>query len=131
MKLQYLNIFLPWTNSQRGVCDYSYFTLVTSVEEMMRIGIRFIRVVKTETTEHLMEYLSSIELNEGRGQQVVVVLKSNGLPTMMAYVWMDRNRRCFISTASSRIPWRKAELPEEEFGGASNEEAVRQEFTVS
>ena len=78
-----------------------------------------------------MAYLSSIELAEGRGQQVGVVLKINGAPTMMAYVCMDRERRNFISTASSlqdgkdysRIRWRKPDLPEEEFGGANDEES--------
>ena len=76
-----------------------------------------------------MAYLSSIELNEVRGQQVGVVLKSNGVTTMMAYVWMDRDRRYFISTASSlqdgkdysRICWRQPDPPEEEFGGVNNE----------
>ena len=67
-----------------------------------------------------------------------VVLKINGVPTMMAYVWMDSDRRYFISTASSlddkkeysRICWRKPGLPEEDFGGANNEEEVREELTV-
>ena len=66
----------------------------------MRIGIFFIGVVKTATKTIPMAYLSSIELDEGRGQRVGVVLKTNGVPTMMAYVWMDRDRRYFISTAS-------------------------------
>ena len=68
-----------------------------------------------------------------------VVLKINGAPTMMAYVWMDRGRRYFISTASSlqygkdysRICWRQPDLPEEEFDGVNNAEAERQELTVS
>ena len=68
-----------------------------------------------------MEYPLSIELDEGRGQRVGVVLKSNGAPTMMAYVWMYRDRRYFISTASSlqdgkdysRIRWRQPALPED------------------
>ena len=86
-----------------------------------------------------MAYLSSIELDEGRGQRVVVVLKSNGAPTMMAYVWMDCDRRYFISTASSLqdgkdysiIRWRQPDLPEEEFVRVNNEEAEQQELTVS
>ena len=86
-----------------------------------------------------MAYLSSIELDEGRGQQVGVVLKSNGAPTMMAYVWMDRDRRDFISTASSLqdgkdysiIRQRQPDIPEEESGGVNNEEAERQELNVS
>ena len=98
---------------------------------MMRIGIRFIGVVKTATKKFPMAYLSSIELDEGRGQRVGVVLKTNGVPTMMAYVWMDRDRRYFISTASSlqygkdysRIRWRQPDLPEEESGRDNNAEA--------
>ena len=85
---------------------------------MTRIGIRFIGVVKTATKTFPMAYLSSIELDEGRGQRVGVVLKSNGTPTMMACVWMDRDRRYFISTASllqdgkdyPRIRWRQPDL---------------------
>ena len=58
---------------------------------------------------------------------------------MMAYVWMDRDRRYFISTASllqdgkdySRICWRQPDLPEEAFGGVNNAESERQEITVS
>ena len=68
-----------------------------------------------------------------------VVFKSNEVPTMMAYVWMNRDRRYFILTASSlqygkdysRIRWRQPYLPEEEFGGVNNEEAERHELTVS
>ena len=86
-----------------------------------------------------MAYISSIEINEGRGQQVGVVLKSNGAPTMMAYVWMDRDRRYFISTASSlqdgkdysRIRWRQTDPPKEDFGVVNNGKAERQELTVS
>ena len=59
----------------------------------MWIGISFIGVVKTATKTFPMAYLLSIELNEGRGQRVGVVLKTNGVPTMMAYIWMDRERR--------------------------------------
>ena len=59
----------------------------------MQIGIHFIRVVKTTTKTFPMAYILSIELDEGRGQRVGVVLKRNGVPTMMAYVWMDRGKR--------------------------------------
>ena len=52
---------------------------------------------------------------------------------MMAYVWMDCERRYFISTASSLqdgndhsiIRWRQPDLPEEDFGGVNNEESER------
>ena len=57
----------------------------------------------------------------------------------MDFVWTDRDRIYFISTASSlqdgknysRIRRRQPDLPEEEFGRVNNEEAERQQFTVS
>ena len=50
-------------NSERGVCADSCFASVSSAEEMMRIGICFVRVVKTATKIFPMTYLSSIELD--------------------------------------------------------------------
>ena len=96
--LKYLVV--PWDNSERDVCADSYFSSVSIAEEMMRIGIRFIGVVKNATKNFPMAYLSSIEINEGRGQQVGVVLKSNGAAAKMACVCMDSDSRYFISTAS-------------------------------
>ena len=40
---------LSWSNSQRDVFTDLYFTSVSSVEEMMRIGLRFIDVVNIAT----------------------------------------------------------------------------------
>ena len=62
-----LFLVLPWDNSQRGVCADSYFASFSSAEEMMEIGFRFIGVVKTATRKYPMGYLTSVELNEGRG----------------------------------------------------------------
>ena len=61
--LKYLT--LPWANTRRGVCADSYFASVTSAEELMKIGLRFIGVVKTATKKFPMSYLSSIKLLEG------------------------------------------------------------------
>ena len=128
---------LPWANSQRGVCADSYFASVSSAEEMMRLGLRFIGVVKTATKKFPMAYLSSLELTQGRGQCEGVVLKGDtGTPTMMAYTWMDRDRRYFVATASSlsegnpyvRSRWRQQEQEEE--GQVNNEDAVRVDLTV-
>ena len=59
----------------------------------MKIGLRFIGVVKTATKKVPMSYLSSIELLEGCGQYVGVTRKiKDKKDTMMAYVWMDRER---------------------------------------
>ena len=49
--LKYL--VLPWTNYDRDVCADSYFDSVSSAEETIQIGIRFIRVMKTATKNFL------------------------------------------------------------------------------
>ena len=70
---------------------------------MMRLDLLFIGVLNTATKIICMNYLSGIEPTEGRRQRIVVVLKNNGVPTMISYVWMDCDRRYFISTVSSPL----------------------------
>ena len=68
-----------------------------------------------------------------------VVLKTNGVPTILAYVWMDRNRRYFISTASflqdgkgySRIRWRQPDLPEETLAELTMRSIATRAYCVS
>ena len=66
----------------------------------MKIGLRFIGVVKTATKKFPLAYLSSVEFDQVRGQLEGIVLKKDGIAQMMAYSWMDCDRRYFISTAS-------------------------------
>ena len=81
----------------------------------MKIGLGFIGVVKTATKKSPMAYVSSVEFDQGRGQQEGVVLKTDGISHMMDYTWMDCDRRYFISTAPSvsdgrpysRVRWRQ------------------------
>ena len=85
-----------------------------------------------------MAYLSSLEFTEGRGQREGVVMKSLGRPWIMAFVWVDRDRRYFISTASSltdgnsysRWRWRQPEVSLEDMGLPNNQDAVRQHLIV-
>ena len=85
-----------------------------------------------------MAYLSSVEFDQGRGQRKGVVLKTYGIAHMMVYACMDRDRRYFISTASSlsdgcpcsRVRWRQQERDDEHFGQVNNEEAVHEELVV-
>ena len=81
------------------------------------MGLKFIGIVKTATKKYHMQYLSSQELSE-RGQHISLVRKDvDNAICMMALVWMDRERRYFISTASTtidgtpyaRIRWRQTE----------------------
>jgi len=84
---------------------------------MQRIGLRFIGVVKTATKKFPMAYLSGIEMRE-RGEWKGVVSKDeDGNPNMLAFCWMDRDRRYFISSCSSldagtpysRTRWRQVD----------------------
>ena len=91
----------PWTNSNRIVCADLYFASVGCCEELKRIGLRFIGVVKTATKRFPMQYLSQIEL-ENRGEFSGLVCRDHsGDPKFLSFVWMDRERRYFISSASS------------------------------
>ena len=85
-----------------------------------------------------MKYLSFLELLEGRGQREATIMKSLGVPWIMALVWVDRDRCYFLSTASSlkegkeytRDRWRQPEQDEDHRDEANNQEAVCQHLTV-
>lgn len=137
-------LVLPWAHTDRGLCANLYFAPVSCAEEMMQISFCFIGVVKTATKKSLMQYLSRVELEEereGRGQRVRVMRNEEGRPpNMMSFVWVDRERRYFISTAStlkdgvpySQTCWRQPGYneDEEEEDKDNNVEAEQQELTV-
>ena len=66
----------------------------------MKICLRFIGVVKTATKIFPMEYLSSVEFDQGRGKREGAFLMTDGIAQMMAYAWMERGMGYFITTAS-------------------------------
>ena len=94
-------LVLPWAHSGRIVCADSYFASVGCVRELKRLGLRFIGVVKTATREYPMTYLSSIELSSRGDMSGLVHKDDDGNVDMMSFVWMDRDRHYFISSASS------------------------------
>jgi Transposase IS4 len=99
--LKYL--ILPWQFSDRMVCADSYFASVGAAEEFRRMRMRFIGVVKTATKQYPMAYLSNIELHERSDRRWVVARDPDGTPRLLAFVWMDRNRRYFIASGSSLL----------------------------
>jgi hypothetical protein len=88
--------------------------------------------VKTGTRGYPKAYLEALELRNRGDYEGVVTLGENGLPTMMAFVWMDRERRYFIANTSSleagtqyaKTRWRQIAPVE------SNEDPVRVERTI-
>ena len=67
-------------------------------------GLKFIGVVKTVTKMFPMKHLQSIELEKrgGGGNRVGLVRrKKEGDCDLLAFAWMDRERRYFIRSGSS------------------------------
>jgi hypothetical protein len=111
-------LVLPWRASGRIVCADSYFASVATLKELKRLGLRFIGVVKTATRQFPQAYLSGLEMEERGDRRGLIARDAEGTPTMLAFVWMDRNRRYFICSASSLEPgaqynrerWRQVDL---------------------
>ena len=96
-----LELIQPWMYQERLVCADSYFASVGAAIELRNRQMKFIGVVKTATKRFPMAYLSSVELQD-RGDRFGLISKdANGKPSMLAFVWMDRERRYFIATGSS------------------------------
>jgi hypothetical protein len=60
-----------------------------------------IGVVKTATRNYPMKYLSNIVLHNRGDKHGVVAKDADGNVEMLAFVWMDRERRYFIGSGSS------------------------------
>jgi hypothetical protein len=111
----------PWAGAgDRTVCADSYFASVGAAEELEKMGLGFIGVVKTATKRFPQRYLSSIELQARGDTRGVYTTNGSSEPAMMAFVWMDRDRRYFIASRSSLEPgliysrarWRQVDLSE-------------------
>jgi Transposase IS4 len=96
----------PWNRTNRIVCGDSYFSSVDTATELKSMGLRFIGVGKTATRKFPMQWLSSFELWHRGDQKGLVHCGPDGQSDMMAFVWMDRDRRYFIANCSSLAPGR-------------------------
>ena len=107
----------PWKNTNRIIAADSYFTSVPCVEVMSNLGLRMIGVVKTATRQYPMGYLQNVELPQKGDYKALVNIDSATGKKMLALVWVDRERRYFLSNCSnitpgtpySRIRWRQQE----------------------
>ena len=95
------HLVLPWAHSNRVVCAYSYFAAVVAAVELVQIGLRFIGVVKTVMRQFPMPYLSQQELRQHGDRKDLLSLGPNGKPTILAFVWMDRDHHYFIAAVAS------------------------------
>lgn len=93
-----LRLVQPWLKTNRVVCGDSYFASVQTAEAMTKYGMGFIGVVKNAVTEFPMQFLASKELTT-RGDYISMVSTNEySGKSLMAVLWMDRERRYFVSS---------------------------------
>jgi hypothetical protein len=100
------SLVLPWARTDRIVCADSYFALAGALGELKQIGLRFIGVVKTAARQYPQSYLAHLEMTDRGDRRGLIAKDVHGTPSMLAFCWMDRDRRYFISSASSLQPGR-------------------------
>lgn len=95
----------PFAGTHRIVVADSFFASVQCAQELFNCGMRFIGVVKTATKGFPVDHLNLIQLNN-RGDHYGVFHKGETVsdPDLMAFTWVDRERRNFISSASNLRP---------------------------
>ena len=91
----------PWVRSDRCVCADSYFASVNAVTVMRTMGLHFIGVIKMAIKKFPMPYLSNLELVQCGDYKGLVARGTDGHPTMLSFVWMDRDHCYLIASASS------------------------------
>jgi hypothetical protein len=113
-------------------CADSYFSSVQTVIACRSKGLQFIRVVKTATKSYPMNYLSHVPLTDCGKHHVVIHKADDGVVAMAAFVWVDRERKYFVSNKSSLQPgniierqqWRQLDSEE---GGAARKTTLTEQ----
>ena len=82
------------------VCADSYIASVHTAESLYEKDLRFTGVVKTSSKKYPMKYLSHLEISE-KGEHFTLVSKQRAGPHVMALMWVDRDRRYFISSVGT------------------------------
>lgn len=100
-----LQLTQPWSNkATRIVVGDSAFASVQTTRECWKRNLRWIGHVKTATRGFPMTRLGNVQLT-GKGDVSCMTAYDEELQMkMMAFVWVDRTRRYFISSARS-VGW--------------------------
>jgi Transposase IS4 len=102
LKQVMIQLTQPWESTGWLIFADSYFASVKAAIELKRRGFRFIGVIKTATRHFPKALLENKELSGRRRDQYGVHAKDvHGNPELMAYVWVDKDRRYFLSSCSS------------------------------
>lgn len=90
----------PWAYSNRAVYADSYFASGGATNARMLYGSKFIGVINTSTRKYSMGWISNVELRSRGDMKGLVHKDGNGMPIIMAFVWMECDRYYFIDSTS-------------------------------
>ena len=94
----------PWAYTNRIVCADSYFASVETARVLFEKGTRFIGVVKTAHRGFPLAHLGATPM-EGRGKWSSMVHgNASSKPEIGAVLWVDRERRYFVTTTGTTLP---------------------------
>ena len=98
-----LRLTHPWHSSGRVVVADCHFASLKLAEELYRRGIRFLGVIKNNTTGFPKEWLSTTALQGSPGEFKMLVHdpETPNFPRVGAVVWVVRARRFYIGTCSN------------------------------
>ena len=123
-----MELTAPWHNSSvpRRVVADSFFSGVVTMESLAAVGLSLTGVVKTMTKKFPMNYLKNVVLPTRGSHHAVCCYNEDGSVKAVACVWVDRERRYFISKGGSLEPgddivrsrWRQLESDDEELQSA-------------
>jgi hypothetical protein len=101
-----LQLVKPWYHSNRVIVADSYFASVECAEELLKRKLKFIGVVKTSHRRFPNHHLQRVELQQRGDRFGLVSHHEDGTPKFLSFVWMDRDRRYFVTSCSSLIEGR-------------------------
>ena len=101
---------LPWANTDRIAVANLHFASIQTARKLKLIGLQFIGVMKTATKRCPMDELSNCQFNNCGEHKSLCCTPTPELPDqsatcdMMAFAWVDRERRHFTWTCSPLHP---------------------------
>ena len=100
-----LRLVEPWFHTLRHVCGDSYFASVRTARALHLRGMRFTGVIKTATRGYPSSELGEEELqNRGEHRTLVMDAENESDCSLMAVLWLDRDRRYFVSSTGTTLP---------------------------
>lgn len=99
-----LRLVSPWLRSDRVVCGDSYFASVETARVLYDNRMRFIGVVKTAHRSFPLTHLGAQPMSS-RGKWISMLHSDETKQySIAALMWVDRERRYFVSTAGTTLP---------------------------